>query len=350
MISRVADHCFWLGRYLERAESTARLLQVTATLSLDAELSPRQCWQPVVITVGEQERFERLLGADAFADGEKVQHYLSFHPDVPVSLIQSIAAARENARSIREVISLEVWESINELHLWVQSPAAWQDYDGLRYGFYKRIRSDIQLAQGLVRSTMLDDTPLWFIWLGTMLERTGQTARILDVHHHAFSLLGDASKGGSSVEREARSATEVALWLSLLRACYGFEPFTKTHRGSVTGQAVAAFLIFEPRFPRAVRHCLRRARETLTQIRPPELPLPPLRSLERLKALETWLDTRRGALLDPAQVHEILTEVVDETHAAAGEIAHELLGAMPPVSPRPLPMTQAATIDAAPQA
>ncbi|TMB10598.1 MAG: alpha-E domain-containing protein, partial [Deltaproteobacteria bacterium] len=101
MISRVADHCFWFGRYLERTESTARLLQVTASLALDSELTPEQCWQPVVITAGEQERFAELCGPFAAADGDAVQRYLTLDERVPVSLRRSIAAARENARSSR---------------------------------------------------------------------------------------------------------------------------------------------------------------------------------------------------------------------------------------------------------
>jgi uncharacterized alpha-E superfamily protein len=327
MISRVADHCFWFGRYLERAESTARLLQVTATLSLDADLTPRQNWQPVVITAGEQDRFVQLHGDEALSDGEAVQEYLTFRQDAPVSLKRSIAAARENARSIRETISLEAWESINELHLWMQSPAARDEYADHRYGFYRHIRRETQLCMGLLRGTMLYDTPLNFIWLGVVLERNGQTARILDVHHHVVI----TAAPGSGMP----SVVEVSLWLSLLRACYGFEPFMKTHRGTVTGQAVAQFIVFEPRFPRSIRHGLKRAREWLQRIRPEKSPLPALRSLERLKTLESWLDLRAGSLLDAQALHELLTEVVDETHAACEEIGWELLGAPPPEKPPP---------------
>jgi len=123
MISRVADNCFWFGRYLERAESTARLLQVTSALALDGDLTPLQSWQPVVIIAGERERFVAAKGEEALGDGEVVQEYLSFGR-VGVCIERSIAAARENARSVREVVSLEAWESINELHLWMQSTAA----------------------------------------------------------------------------------------------------------------------------------------------------------------------------------------------------------------------------------
>jgi uncharacterized alpha-E superfamily protein len=333
MISRVADHCFWFGRYLERAESTARLLQVTSGLSLDSDLTPLQVWQPVIITAGEEERFVAQRGADAVADGEAVQEYLVFHDAVPVCLKCSVAAARENARSVREVITLEAWESINELHLWMQSALARANYEDHRDDFYRHVRRETQLCLGLLRGTMLHDSALDFIWLGVLLERTGQTARMLDVHHHALTTAaGPAFQAQSqgTGQLQALPVVEVSLWLSLLRACYGFEPFLKTHRGTVTGEAVASFLIFEPRFPRAVRHCVKRAREGLEKIRPAALALPKLRGAERLRMLESWLDSRAGGPLDPASIHEILTGIVDATHSACDEIAVELLGASPP--------------------
>jgi len=332
MISRVADHCFWFGRYLERAESTARVLQVTAALAIDSDLTPQQCWLPVVVIAGERERFAAECGEEALGDGEAVQEYLSFGR-APVSLAGSIAAARENARSIRETISLEVFESINELHLWLQSPKARASYEEHRYGFYRHVRRETQLGLGLLRGTMLHDTPLEFIWLGVMLERTGQTARILDVHHHTFST-------AASGDAEAHPVVEVSLWLSLLRACYGFESFMKSHRGPVSGQAVSSFLIWEPRFPRSIRHCLWRARERLAQIRPEKLP--PLRAQERLRALEGWLDAGAGKALEDEELHQTLTKVVVEVDAACDEIGIELLAAAPPMQSQSQSQSQGA--------
>jgi uncharacterized alpha-E superfamily protein len=322
MISRVADQCFWFGRYLERVESSARLLQVTASLAADAELTPHQCWQPVVITAGEEERFAELYGAEAAGDGEAVQRYLTFDERVPVSLARTVAAARENARSTRDVISLEAWEIINELHLYLLSPVARDDFEEHPYGFYRRIRREAQLCLGLLRATMLHDTPLYFCWLGVLLERVGQTARILDVHHHTFL-------AAETVEQGAHPVVEVSLWLSLLRACYGFEPFMKTHRGTVSAQAVAAFLIFEPKFPRGVRHGLRRVRDLLLAVRPSAAGTPPLRAYARTEALEDWIGERYGGPLDAAAVHEILTRVVDETQDICDLVQSELIAAAP---------------------
>lgn len=329
MISRVADCCFWLGRYLERAESTARLLQVTESLALDGDLTARQCWHPVIITAGEEEAFTSRHGESALADGERVQAHLALDPEVGVSIVRSIAGARENARSIREVISLEVWESLNELHLYLGSEAAELAWRDNRYEHYRRVRTEVQLVLGLLRGTMLHDAPMYFAWLGVLLERTGQTARILDVHHHAFT----------SAERHAASDTDRAIavghWLSLLRACYGFEPFMKLHRGTVTGEAVASFLVFEARFPRAIRYCVLRARETMLGTRPPEVP--PLRAIALLDRLDADLVGAKRGPLDAARLHALLTDVVDTTHAISASVSEELFG------PGPATSTQTAT-------
>jgi uncharacterized alpha-E superfamily protein len=322
VISRVADQCFWFGRYLERVESTARLLQVTAALAVDSELTPQQCWRPVVITAGEQDRFAQLCGPDAVADGDAVQRYLTLDERVPVSLRRSVAAARENARASRDVISLEAWEIVNELYLYLQSPTAAEDFEEHPYGFYRRVRREAQLCLGLLRATMLHDTPLYFCWLGVLLERVGQTARILDVQHHAFLAVESAGRG-------AHPVVEVSLWLSLLRACYGFEPFMKLHRGTVSPRSVAAFLIFEPRFPRGVRHGLRRVRDLILAVRPvaPGAPVP--RAYSRIQALEEWIDGQHGGPLDGETVHRILTRVVDETQAVCDLVQSELIAADP---------------------
>ena len=323
MISRVADHCFWLGRYLERAESTARLLQVASGLSLDAELTPLQCWQPVIIIAGEQGRFPELCGAEAMGRAEIVQRYLTFEDRVPVSLVRSVAAARENARSMREVIPLEAWESLNELYLYLKSPLATADFDDNPDGFWRRVRRDVQLCVSLVRTSMLHDHPLHFIALGLQLERVGQTARVVDVHHHAFMASVDSKDGAEAV-------VQISLWLSLVRTCHGFEAFMKCHRGAVTAQAVASFLIFEARFPHSVLHSLARARELVLEVHPAES-----RGLAHIAALEAHLSERlEKNHLDEATVHEILTRVVDEVHAICDLVQTEIINASTP-TPHP---------------
>jgi uncharacterized alpha-E superfamily protein len=319
VISRVADHCFWLGRYLERAESTARVLSVTESLALDAELLPEQCWLPVVIVAGQREHFSEKFGEGAIEDGEVVQRYMTWDEDNFASIERSVAAARENARSIREVVSLEGWESTNELYLWMTGEAegARATYEDDRVGFYRHVRRGTQLVLGELRSTMLHEAPLDFIWLGVMLERVGQTARVLDVHHHAFQHL-----------RGPQEVVETALWLSLLRACSGYEPFMKRNQGRVTADAVASFLIFERDFPRSIRFCLDAASDRFFQsIRPPtSRPLPGAETAARLTALATWLRARSDEPL-PSDVHDLLTYVVGETASVCNLLSAELFWA-----------------------
>jgi len=320
MISRVADHCFWFGRYVERAESSARLLAATGSLALDAELDGQQCWRPVIVVAGEEAGFLARCADGkedhrAWGDGELVQRFMAWDEDNAVSLRRSVSGARWNARQIREVVSLEAWEAVNELHLWMSGHGATIDWQSNRDGFYRHVRQMTQLCLGLLRSTMLHDEPLDFIWLGVLLERVSQTARTLDVHHHAFMQLPDRHE-----------IVETALWLSLLRSLSGSEPFMKRNQGRVTADAVARFLIDEPQFPRSIAYCVHSAHDRLTAIRPPDQPeLPGGKTAARLAALDAWLEDRRGG--GPGvTIHEILTHVVDESHAVCDDLAEELLG------------------------
>lgn len=329
LISRVADCCFWFGRYLERAESTARQLQATSSLALDGELSARQCWEPVVIVAGEEEAYRDRYGDAAFGNGELVQRYLVWDDKCWVSLARSVNAARENARAIREVLSGDVWETVNELYLWLQD-AGNATFQWHRDDFYRRVRQMTQLALGLMRSTMLHDTALDFIWLGVMLERTNQTARLLDVHHYAF--LSDGAKN-------AHQVVETAVWLNLLRGCSGLEPFMKSHAGRVTPDAVASFLVTDARFPRSITYSLHAAYERFCYIRPPEdIGLPGGESLALLARLDTWVAKLPER---PPDLHGILTFIVDETTRIAGTMGIELLGYSPPPAEETPPQTQA---------
>ena len=315
MIARVADSCFWLGRYLERSEATARLLYVTRNLSMDAEMEPRQCWLPVIIVNGQEPAYLKRTAEHSTHDttGDQVEDYMVWADDNLSSIQNSLRAARENARQIREVISLEVWESVNELYLWIESDEALREFRASRYPFYRRIRQGCQLIAGLMRSTMLHELPLNFIWLGMLLERGSQTARVLDVHHHALSL-----------RERTHQVVETALWLSLLRACSAYEPFTKKYRGRVSGDAVASFLSFEPLFPKSITYCLHEALARYAVIRPPEqVDLPGGQSWGRLKALDRWVSERAGEGAD-GDIHGTLTHVVDEIAAICTGLSREL--------------------------
>jgi uncharacterized alpha-E superfamily protein len=322
VISRVADHCFWFGRYVERAESTSRMLAASVSLALDAELPASQVWRPVLVVSGEEDEFRtRIAGDDddhaAWGEAEIVQRFMVWDEQNGVSLARSVLGARWNARSIREVVSLEAWEAVNELHLWMRSDVAQATYNQHRDTFYHHVRRATQLTLGLLRSTMLHDEPLDFIWLGVLLERVNQTARMLDVHHHAFTQLP-----------HRHEVVETALWLSLLRALSGSEAFLKRAAGRVSSEGVARFLLSEEAFPRSIAYCVHSAYSRLCEIRPSERhDLPGGMSLERLRVLDTWVAARRQEPLPGAAVHDLLTHVVDEVHEICGTLGKELLGA-----------------------
>jgi uncharacterized alpha-E superfamily protein len=332
VISRVADHCFWFGRYLDRAESTARLLQATRSLVFDADIPVTQCWQPLVIVSGDLEVFVKRLGSDQTGNGEVVQHYMTWDLDSQVSLRRIVQAARESARNIRDVLSIDAWEETNELHLWLGSAEAETLYRENREQFFRKVRRSTQLVLGLIRSTMLHDTPMSFLWLGAMLERAGQTARILDMHHHTMIEEGVREGVRAAADGAPGGIVEVALWLSLLKACSGQEAFLKRHQGRVSARAVVSFLLFERQFPRSLRYTLASSRKLLGDIWPPQAETGPARdSYARLTALEAWLD-RRAMAFAPEEIHQLLTHVVDETALTCAAIGKEIQG-----PPRPTP-------------
>ena len=333
MISRVADHCFWLGRYLERAESGSRVLRVTSALALDGILPAAQVWGSAVTVSGEDAAFNARFETAARSNGELVQQYLTWETENPASIIRSVTAAQENARSIREVVSLEVWEATNEFHLWFHDKRGHDEYALRRENFYRRVRESTQLVLGAIQNSMLHDNAYDFISLGVLLERVGQTARILDVHHHALLQLPQSM------------ILEETLWLSLLRACSGFEAFMKRSAGRVTPSTVAAFLVLEPAFPRSVRFCVHHSFRRLAAIRSPEeVVLPKLESLRRLRRLEDFLSEEARWTEGGESLHQLLTHVVEETTAACEELRRELLAwpaAERVVAEKPVPRAEA---------
>src|SRR6516225_7333436 len=177
MISRGAERCFWMSRYLERAENTARVLDVNQTLLLDFDVPTEQQWKPLLIISGIHDFAEH-------SNAEAVQYHLTWAADCPCSIVTSLGHARENARIIREAISEEMWERINFYYLWLQGPVGRGMYDDNRNEFYSQIKRINQLLFGIAEGSMAHDEAWDFLRLGKYLERACQTARILDVKYH----------------------------------------------------------------------------------------------------------------------------------------------------------------------
>jgi uncharacterized alpha-E superfamily protein len=255
MIARVAQSCFWLHRYMERAEASARLLQVTQHVSLDVELPEHALWHPVLEVSGEGKRYAALHGAEA--EAEAVQAFLTWDEDNPVSLVSSLHRARENARTIRETISLEMWQTLNSLWLWLSSREGRRAFTRERHAFYERVKTACQLHHGLYHTTMLFDEPYDFMRLGSLLERADQSIRIL----------GATWRATEARRTRGDEPTDAPRGLAALRAVSGVEPFAKRTRGTLVGPTVAGFLLHDDRFPRAVLHCMLRAELFLDRAR-----------------------------------------------------------------------------------
>ncbi len=312
MISRVADSCYWITRYLERVDSMARLLGVNAAFALDAEMPDAEHWKPLVIVAGAEADFRERIGSEWIDDGERVQEFFTWDRDQPASIFASLRAARENARTIREVMSLEMWEHVNDLWLWFNDRAPRKLFERDRDSFYDYLSKQCMLFHGIAYSTMLHEEPFVFMRLGRAVERMGQTARILDVKHHS---LGDTP-------RERETTDDAAEWLAILRSCSGFEPFFKRAANSLTGPNVLRFLLFENRFPRSVLHNLALIRELMTQLFTGDATGTQRRSwqiLERLHGELLQMDIedvlQRG-------IHSVLTWIVD-THAKLHTAIHD---------------------------
>jgi uncharacterized alpha-E superfamily protein len=310
VICRVASSCFWLTRYVERVATLARLLEVNNAFQLDVRLTQSEVWRPIMIAVGQEEHFVERRGAAALEDGEVVQEYLTWDRDHPSSIHASLRWARENARTIREVMSVEMWETVNDTWLWLSSRSARRLYQRERDAFYHHLSKQSMLIHGVCYSTMLHEEPFVFMRLGRAMERVGQTARILDVKHHS---LGD--------ERRDESAADAAQWLAILRSCNAVDAFFQRSASVLSGPAVAEFLLLDRAFPRAVLYNLDNARNLLARLRESDPASLGRSSWNRLDRLRGSLLQMSGTVVQELGLHEVLTSVVDDT-AAVCETIH----------------------------
>lgn len=304
MISRVAEHCFWLGRYLERAENTARVLEVNHTLLLDFHVPIEQQWRPVLIISG-------IHDFEPEANAENVQSYMTWSEENPFSIRSSLYWSRENARVIREVISGEMWERMNYYHLWLQNASTRNLYNTNRSEFYAQVRRINQLIHGIADATMNHGEAWEFFKLGTYLERACYTARILDVRYHM--LLPTVEDVGTPIDN--------AHWMAILMSCSGYEAFHKKPRMMPIdpGIAVAEFLIFDEQFPRSIKHCLKACLDTEDRIE--GQPWRDINEAEQLlAALVGWLNHRDIGDVIREGLHECLTYIVDTTHEIGSAI------------------------------
>jgi uncharacterized alpha-E superfamily protein len=284
MLSRVAYSIYWMSRYLERAENVARFIEVNLHLMLDTAATAGNQWEPLVNTTGDHALFAQRYNAPT---RDNVLHFLTFDRDNPNSILSCVWKARENARSMRDIISSEMWEQANEFYRLVKKAA---DTDALDnpHNFYTQVKMASHLFDGIADATMSHGQAWHFLRIGEMLERAEKTSRILDVKY--FILLPDAQDIGSTIDS--------IQWAALLRSASAFEMYRKHYR-RITPAKVADFLILNNDFPRAVRYCLGQAQESLRAISGSPPGFPGNEAERRLGRL--------SAELNYAQMDEIIT-------------------------------------------
>lgn len=252
MLSRVAESTYWMSRYVERAENTARFVAATLTLSLDLPVSGTTPWEALVKTSGDQDDFAGRFGG---ATQEKVIRFLTMDFQNPNSVVSCLSAARENARSIREIIASEMWEQLNTFYLMARDVAASPMNVERAQEFCEAVKQSSHLFNGITEGTLTRNEAWHFIRLGRMLERADKTSRLLDVKY--YILLRSAADVGTPIDE--------VQWAALLRSASGFEMYRKRH-GRIAPATIVQFLVLDPEFPRAVRFCLNAARESLHSI------------------------------------------------------------------------------------
>jgi uncharacterized alpha-E superfamily protein len=249
MLSRVADSIYWMSRYVERAENVARFVDVNLQLMMDCPDDGGQQWEPLVLISGDHADFAKRYGAATY---DNVLKFLAFDHENPNSIVSCLRSARHNARSVREIISSEMWLQLNKFYLAVNSVAERGLALDELHGFFDEVKSSSHLFNGIADATMTHGEGWHFGRLGKHLERADKTSRILDVKY--FILLRSVTDVGT--------AWDDIQWAAVLRSTSSFEMYRKDH-GRITPKGVVDYLLLNRYFPRAVNHCLIRMRESL---------------------------------------------------------------------------------------
>ena len=257
MLSRVAHSLYWMSRYIERAENIARLLEVNLQFLLDFQglndASLKEHWDSIILSTGEEKLFAEHYKT---ATSRTVTEFLAFDLRNPGSILACVFAARENARMIRDQISAEMWETINELHLYLKSQNTTDVWAGGPHEFFARIKQASHLFQGLTGATYSRSEGWEFIQFGKYIERADKTMRILDVKYHI--LLPNASDVGGAVD--------TAQWQAVLRSASALEAYRRAHVSAILPWKAAEFLIFSDSFPRSLHYCVAQIDDFLRRI------------------------------------------------------------------------------------
>ena len=300
MLSRVAERLYWMARYIERAENTARMVMAFSHLALDMPRSVQLSWKSMVSTTGGDAAFDHHYQRD---DERNCVKFLLADLDNPGSIMSSLSGARENVRTTRDLVPSEAWESVNELYLFGKANAEAGVGKRGRYAFLSEIISRCQQITGLLAGTMSHDHAYDFIRAGRNLERADMSSRLLDV-----AGIGLLSKD------EDMQPFENLLWINILKSVSGFQMYRQHVRRRVNGALVIQFLLQDKQFPRAIAHALGEVETSLANLPRNELPLRFIAQVKRHVQ-----DAKVETLLKPEELHQFLDQIqmeMAETHAS----------------------------------
>ncbi|MBK1717073.1 alpha-E domain-containing protein [Thiocystis violacea] len=301
MLSRVAENIYWLSRYVERAENTARIVTVNANLLLDLPKGIAPGWGPLIYITGANALFE-----EHYKDYSErhVLRFLISDERNSCSILSALVAARENCRVIRDFVPREAWEQLNALYFFAREELDRGMTKGGRHAYLKHIIQGAQTITGMLSGTMLHDQGYDFLHLGRFLERADMTTRIIDVR--SANLLPE--------ETTELRPFETIQWVSVLKSLTGYQAYRRSEQIRVLRGPVLRFLFQHPAFPRSVNYSLESLRKGLEKLPRNESTL---RVAGRLKRTLEGVEPRR---LNQQQIHAF----VDELQVGIGELHDEI--------------------------
>ena len=311
LLARYADCIFWLARYVERAENLARILDVNETFSRDSRGS--QNWRSIVQLNSDEERFFAGHGA---ASVNSVVNFYVIDGDNPNSIVSAIRSARENARTLRPLISTEMWVQLNVFYNWLVALTAADLVPGNLAALFAMIKEACQTHTGITEGTFFRDQGWYFYQIGRYIERADQTTRLVDIKYHL--LLPNISDVGSPVD--------VGQWHALLRSAAGYHAYRRLHAASTTPARVAGFLLLNTAFPRSVHHCVREVGRLLAEVKSHYGLRHGNDAAEELDRLRVLLGTLDISTILRRGLHEFLDSIQCQLIAITRELAIAFFG------------------------
>ncbi|MEN9579494.1 MAG: hypothetical protein RJA70_2503 [Pseudomonadota bacterium] len=306
MLSRVAEALYWSSRYVERAENVARFVDVNLNLMLETPISERPSWDPLVLTTGDQAWYQEHYGK---VTPESVAWFLTFDKAYPNSILSAVSAARDNARTVREIISREMWQELNEFYLMVVDASKQPFSLGDMSDFYNRVKLSGIHYEGVTQATLSRGEAWHFAQVGRLLERADKTSRILDVKYYV--LLPSLSDVGTTVDQVG--------WAALLNSASALQMYRQGYHVT-TPDNVANFLLLNREFPRSILYCVEQAQLSLHALSGTSVNGSRIDAEHRLGQL--------GAQLGYAKIEDVMAtglhEYIDHLQLALNDVASSL--------------------------